>query len=105
VCLRDGEAGDPEVYLGQPPLYAFEHTAEIEAQVGQNHQAARDSALSVLVLAIEAAITADPTLGGLVEMVDVGSPELITEDIEGGDAIKAALLPVVITYITTKRTG
>lgn len=105
VTLRDGEADDPEVYLGATPVYGFDHRAEIAVQVEQAAASVRDSALDVLLVDIADVIAADPTLGGLVDWVEAQEPETETEDVQGGHAIKAALLPVVITYTTTSRIG
>ncbi|WP_114393518.1 acyl-CoA transferase [Oleisolibacter albus] len=105
LILRDGVPGEPEVTLS-PLLYHYDHIAEIEALV----QAAdpplgrpgsgRARALDDLLRALAASLAADRTLGGTVDWLAWGAPE--TEDIAvaGGAAIKAARVPVTLTYST-----
>ncbi|ACI97526.1 hypothetical protein [Rhodospirillum centenum] len=105
LILRDGEPGVPEVTLS-PLLHHYDHVAEIEVLV----QAAdpplgrtgpgRARALDELLRALAASLAADRTLGGTVDWMAWGAPE--TEDIAvaGGAAIKAARVPVTLTYST-----
>lgn len=99
VILRDGDPGEPEVILS-PTRYVYQHRAEVEVLVQQADQAERDAALDTLLVAVGDALTADPTLGGKVDIVRPGSPELLQETIEGAPTIKAALIPVFLEYIT-----
>ena len=105
LILRDGEPGVPDITLS-PLLHHYDHVAEIEVLV----QAAdpplgrigpgRARAMDDLLRALAASLAADRTLGGTVEWIAWGAPE--TEDIAvaGGVAIKAARVPVTLTYTT-----
>lgn len=104
VILRDGDPGAPEVYLS-PPAYGWTHRAEVVVQVQAHTSAARDLRLDALLEEIAAAIDADPTLGGAVEQASVEAPEILTEAVENGAAIKAALLPVTLEYLSNSPLG
>lgn len=99
IILRDGDVGDPEVVLS-PTRYVYQHRAEVEVLVQQADQAERDAALDTLLVAVGDALTANPTLGGKVDIVRPGSPELLQETIEGAPTIKAAVIPVFLEYST-----
>ena len=99
IILRDGDPGEPEVILS-PTRYVYQHQAEVEVLVQQADQAERDAALDTLLVAVGAALSADATLGGKVDIVRPGSPELQQETIEGAPTIKAAIIPVFLEYTT-----
>lgn len=99
IILRDGAPGEPEVILS-PTRYVYQHRAEVEVLVQRADQAERDEALDTLLVAVGDALTADPTLGGKVDIVRPGSPELLQETIEGAPTIKAAVIPVFLEYST-----
>ncbi len=104
VVLRDGEPGDPDVLLS-PTSYIYTHRVEVEVLVQNGNSLTRDTAMDTLLQAIGAAISADETLGGAVDKAWPGSPELISEPVEGAAAIKAALAPVFLEYITSTPLG
>lgn len=104
IVLRDGEPGSPEVYLS-PPAYGWAHRAEVVVQVQARTATARDARLDALLEEIAAAIDADPTLGGAVEQASIEAPEILTEAVENGAAIKAALLPVTLEYLSNSPLG
>jgi len=93
MILRDGNPGTPEALMS-PPLYVYEHRAEIDVVV-EGKEAAREAAFDALKLAIHSAIDADRTLGGFWE-----APAPINLAIEGAEGFKAATIPVVLTYGT-----
>ena len=96
MILRDGEPGEPEVTLS-PLAYHYWHRAEIEAVVqGAN----RDAAFDDLCASIGALIAADRTLGGLCDWVEAEAPEPIDLPVEGASGLKAAVLPLVLNYVT-----
>lgn len=105
LILRDGEPGVPEITLS-PLLHHYDHVAEIELLVQATDPPlgrtgpGRARALDDLLRALAASLVADRTLGGAVEWLTWGAPE--TEDITvaGGAAIKAARVPVTLTYTT-----
>jgi len=96
VILRDGEPGEPEVTLS-PLQYHYEHRAELEVVV---QGADRDAAFDALTLAIGSALATDRTLGGLCDWIEPGAPAPADVPIEGGQALKAAAIPVVLHYST-----
>lgn len=98
MILRDGSPGTPEALMS-PPLYVYEHRAEIDVVV-EGKEAAREAAFDALKLAIHAAIDADRTLGGLCDYAIGEAPAPINLAIEGAEGFKAATIPVVLTYGT-----
>lgn len=97
IVLRDGDPGEPDVTLS-PPSYLFQHRAEIVVQVSGGTAAIRDAAMDAVLQQIGAAVGADDTLGGAVEMATLEPPEYLGEPVEGGEGIKAAELGVVLEY-------
>ena len=96
VILRDGEPGEPEVTLS-PLAYHYEHRAELEVVV---QDADRDAAFDTLASDIGAALAADRTLGGLCNWVEAEAPRPVDLPVEGGQALKAAVILVVLHYST-----
>jgi len=99
VILRDGEPGEPEVTLS-PLQYHYEHRAEIEVIVQGKTPADRDAAFDTLVQAISTALAADRTLGGSCDWVEAWAPAPTDLAQEGAEGIKAAVVPVVLSYST-----
>lgn len=104
VILRDGDPDAPEVTLS-PLAYHYEHRAEIEVIVQGKTPATRATAFDALVQAIGAALTADRTLGGLCDWMDAQAPQPVDLPVEGAVALKAAIIPVILTYTTTDPLG
>ncbi|WP_316979966.1 hypothetical protein [Shumkonia mesophila] len=104
VSLRDGDPGEPEVYLS-PPAYAFAHEAEVIVQYQASTAATRDAWIDALLRDVGDALAADPTLGGAVEMASPGAPDTMDEPVEGAAAIKAVRVPVVLDYVTDSPLG
>jgi hypothetical protein len=94
LILRDGEPGEPEVTLS-PLRYHYQHRSEIEAVV---QSADRDTAFDTLAASIGAAIASDRTLGGHCDWVEAEAPETVDLPIEGAVSLKAAVVPVVLSY-------
>ena len=99
VILRDGDPGEPEALMS-PPLYCYEHRAEIDVVVDRASAAERDAAFDALKLAIGAAIAADRTLGGLCDYVLGEAPAPVDLPIDGAEGLKAATIGVVLAYAT-----
>ena len=96
IILRDGDVGEPEILLS-PLSYVWTHAARIEAFSGA---ADPDGHLDDLLMAIATALTADPTLGGLVDLINVGAPDFDAAAPEGGADVKAAIVSVRLIYDT-----
>ncbi|MBB91796.1 MAG: hypothetical protein CMF68_12555 [Magnetovibrio sp.] len=72
--------------------------AEIEIFVENGDAAARDAAFDTLLQQIGTVLDADPTLGDLVFGMTYSRPEIDTEAVIGGPAIKAGTLIVAIEF-------
>jgi hypothetical protein len=99
IILRDGDPGDPEVLLS-PLLYLYDHRAEIEVVVQAGDPATRDAALDTVLASIGAAFAADRTLGGLCDWVEPEAPKPVDLPLDGAATLKAAVVPVILTYAT-----
>ena len=99
IILRDGQIGEPDIILS-PTRYIYRHQAELEVIVQQGDQAERDLRLDGLLIEVGAALELDPTLGGLVDYLSIGSPALMEERIEGAPTLKAAVVPIILEYST-----
>ncbi len=97
LILRDGDPGTPDVTLS-PLQYHFDHRAEVEVIVQGKTPAARDAAFDVLLAELATVITADRTLGGLCDWVEAEAPQPVDLPVEGAEALKAAIVPVILTY-------
>jgi hypothetical protein len=87
----------PEVVLS-PLSYLHEMPAEITVTIVAPDEAARDAALDVLLLAISEALTADRTLGGAVEWLDISVPGVLPFEANG--AAKAARFVITLCFTT-----
>ena len=97
MILRDGDPGEPGVTLS-PLMYHYQHRAELEVIVQTG--AERDARFDNLIGRIGAAITADRTLHGRCDWIEAEAPEPVDLPVEGGAALKAATIPVVLHYGT-----
>ena len=97
LILRDGDLGEPEVLLS-PLIYVWTHAARIEVYSAAGDL---DAHMDTLLGDVGNALSADPTLGGLIDLMDVGAPDFDGAAPEGGPDIKAAVVPVRLTYETT----
>jgi hypothetical protein len=98
MILRDGNPGEPGVTLS-PLMYHYQHHAELEVivQTGED----RDARFDQLIGRIGAAIGADRTLRGRCDWVEAEAPEPVDLPVEGGAAIKAAIIPIILHYATS----
>ena len=99
LILRDGDAGEPEITLS-PTRYHYAHVAELEVLVQKPKTDERDAALDELLVALGDTLGADTTLSGAVDYMSIGSPEFLTETVDGAPAIKAAVVPITLEYTT-----
>ncbi len=97
VVLHDGEPGEPEETFS-PHTYHYEHQADVDVFVAGEDT---DAAFDALKVAIGTALTADRTLGGLVDWVEPMAPKPGNLPEMGGPPIKAATITVVLHYATT----
>jgi len=99
IILRDGDPGAPEVMLS-PLSYYYEHKAELEVIVQGKTAAARAAAFDTLVHDIGTVIAANRTLGGLCDWIEAAAPKPVDLLIEGGEALKAAIIDITLIYTT-----
>ncbi len=104
VILRDGDPGKPEVMLS-PLSYYYEHKAELEVIVQGKTPAARAAAFDALAHNIGAVIATNRTLGGLCDWVEATAPKPVDLPVEGGEALKAAIIDITLTYTTADPLG
>ena len=104
LVLRDGDPGTPDVTLS-PLQYHFEHRAEVEVIVQGKTPADRDAAFDVLLAKLATAIITDRTLGGLCDWAEAEAPQPVDLPVEGAEALKAAIVPVILTYTTAAPLG
>jgi len=104
LILRDGDPGPPEIMLS-PLSYYYEHKAEVEVIVQGKTPAARAAAFDMLVQAIGVVIAANRTMGGLCDWVEAAAPKPVDLPIEGGEALKAAIIDITLIYTTTDPLG
>jgi hypothetical protein len=104
MILRDGDPGTPEVTLS-PLQYHYEHRAEIEVIVQGKTPAIRATTFDTLLQAIGISLAADRTLGGLCDWLEAQAPQPVDMPLEGAAALKAAIIPVILTYSTADTLG
>ncbi len=102
--LRDGDPGTPEVTLS-PLRYHYEHRTEVEVIVQGKTPAARDVAFDALLAELATATTADRTLGGRCDWVEAEAPQPVDLPVEGAEGLKAAIVPIILTYTTVDPLG
>jgi len=104
AILRDGAPGVPEVILS-PLSYYYEHKAELEVIVQGKTPAVRATSFDALVHNIGTVIAANRTLGGLCDWVEASAPKPVDLPIEGGEALKAAIIEITLIYTTADPLG
>ena len=100
VIVRDGEIGEPEIILS-PTRYIYRHMVEIEVLVQEADQATRDTVLDALIQQIGNAIELAGTLNGVVDNIQPTAPEFVNEIIDGAPTVKAAVIGVILEYVTS----
>ncbi|MEO5337964.1 MAG: acyl-CoA transferase [Magnetospirillum sp. WYHS-4] len=99
VILRDGDPGEPEVLLS-PLTYLWQHRADIEVIV-QTAPIEAPAALDVLLAEIGSALSADRTLGGLIDWVEWSAPQTRDLAIIGAAGLKGAVVTVTLHYASS----
>jgi hypothetical protein len=98
IILFDGEVTVAETLLS-PLRYLIQHRAEVQVAVQKPTASARDAALDTILTAIAAALTANPTLGGTVDVAVLEAPQFTDEPVEGAAGLKIASIPVLLEYV------
>ncbi|MFN3076656.1 MAG: acyl-CoA transferase [Alphaproteobacteria bacterium] len=100
IIVRDGDPGDPEIFLGQPPAYEWTHTVPVDVLTQKADSGNRVAQLDGLLATIGVRLTADRTLGGVVDHLEVGPPEILDEHAFGSAPVRGATVVVTLTYIS-----
>jgi len=104
LILRDGDPGTPEVMLS-PLSYSYEHKAELEVIVQGKTSADRAAVFDALVQSVGSIVAANHTLGGLCDWVQAVAPKPVDLPVEGGEALKAAIIEITLIYTTADPLG
>ncbi|MFA6021449.1 MAG: acyl-CoA transferase [Rhodospirillales bacterium] len=99
VILRDGDPEEPEV-LPSPVTYLWQHQAEIEVVVQRPAREAA-TALDALLAELGIALSADRTLGGLVDWIEWSAPQTRDLAIDGAAGLKGAVVTVTLHYASS----
>lgn len=84
LIVRGGDPGEPEIVIGSPPRYDWEHRAVVEVHVQRQARTARAVKAGELLLALGDQIAADPTLGGAVDHAVVLDAPVEADEAEAG---------------------
>lgn len=98
IILRDGDPGEAEEVLGGFANTFYEHVAEIETYVQAADDTTRDTASATLHSGIGTVLESDRTLGGEVQGMLYGQPQIETLRVEGGPAMKNGRIEVLLNY-------
>lgn len=96
IIMRDGAPGVPDVSL-HPRSEYYQHEIEIEAFAPDNDSGELDDMLG----AIDGALSADDTFGGLVEYLAVSNVEVDGFAGDGTVPMLAARISVIVEYQTS----
>lgn len=99
VIIRDGDSGEPDILLSRP-RYIYKHRAELEIFAQHEDAEKREVLLDDLLTRIGLVLQSAGSLGGVIDILSVDSPELYTEPIDGAASVKAAIVPVTLEYVT-----
>lgn len=105
MVLRDGEPGEPEITIGAPAHYLWEHDCTVEILMQGHDAGSRQSMALALVDDIAAALLADPSLDGRLAHVRCKAPSLDHEAIDGGPGTITVTLPIMLQYTSTSPAG
>lgn len=98
VIIRDGDPGEPDITLGGFSNTYYSHDIEIEIYVQEGDSAQRDTKFDLLLQQIDTVLQAKPPLEGIADGLLYGRPEITTQAVEGGAAIKTGILIVQADY-------
>jgi len=105
VIIHDGDPGEPDITLGGFSNTFYSHDIEVEIYAQTGDSAQRDARFDLLLKQIDTVLQAKPPLEGMVDGLLYGRPEIVTEAVEGGPAIKTGILIVQADYETTTPLG
>lgn len=98
IVIHDGDPGEPDITLGGFSNTYYSHNIEIEIYVQEGSAAQRDAKFDLLLQQIDTVLQAKPPLEGIADGLLYGRPEITTQAVEGGAAIKTGILIVQADY-------
>jgi hypothetical protein len=101
LILRDGDPGEPEVTFS-PHTWHWEHRAQLEVFAAGSNAEARLDALCALA---GGALASDRILGGAVDWAEAGAPAPSDLPLDGAEAVRAAILTILLVYASPTSTG
>jgi len=96
ICLRDGVT-DYDISFS-PITYHWKHEAEVEVIFSDPDGPTRRNGLQSLLAAVERAINADNTLGGVIDWGYIIKKEVADVQVPGGVPQRGAILTVLMLY-------
>jgi hypothetical protein len=104
LIVRTGDPVDTQRTIGLPSDEHFEivRAVEVEFYLGGPEGDDLFAQFDAGMLAIFAAIEADPTLGGVVTRAEIAEQPEIGEDEAGSNAVLTALIRVQLTYLSSR---
>ncbi len=101
VVVREGEREEPDRTIGSGAMqyYHVDHI-DIEVYAIGNKATSRQTRLDRLLIAIDAAIESDRTLGGLALLVELAIEQYDDFFTDGAEPAKAALVDLQVEYET-----
>lgn len=97
VIMRDGDPGEPVVYLGRArPLEHWSHVVDVEIYVQAPDS---EGEIYQIYAAIGSSLHADRSLSGLAEDVIMSGPVIEVVENDTGAAVMAALVQITLSYV------
>lgn len=100
VIIRDGDAGEPEVFLS-PLTYVYAHRIALEVATFASASLTREQTLDQMLVAIGGAVAANRTLSGLCDFLEAEPPTSDDLETAGTVACRWAEVAIIATYATT----
>lgn len=98
VILRDGDPGEPEVWLS-PRSFYYEHRADLEVLVQSG--SGREAQMDAILMAVAVALAVDRSLGGLCDWVEPEAAEPSDVPVEAGVPFRGVTVRIMLAYSTT----
>lgn len=98
IIIYDGDPGDPDLVLGGFGSAYYQHAIEVVVYVEEGNPAQRDQKFDALLLQIGAVLEAHADLDGLAAGLTYSRPEISTEPVIGGPAIKTGTIILLAEY-------
>lgn len=97
AVIGDGDPGDPTRDLGVQRYY-YDHQIPVDIEVGDQEGVTRVEAMDAYLLALGGAISADRTLGGLVDYLDASAPAPLDSRLNGAESLRQVTIDLIASY-------